>query len=197
MLYNLGDAQLDDGDPRTAIETWEQALKLFRDQDKRAYEGRVLGGMGTAYGELERWSEAIRFHTSALHIAREVGDREEEALHLSNLGLAEVQADQLPDALLHYRQALHLAYESDNRDNIVSAIVDLVRLMLRSRRLLPICELLIEDARQYEPNDRDVKQLVERITNEKRLAEANGVKMAEVKGSARDYARLAYALLEG
>src|SRR4030095_6175741 len=113
---------LDNSDADTAAETWEQALTLFKAQNKRAYEGRVLGGLGTAYGELGRWAEAINFHTSALYIAREVKDKEEEALQLSNLGYAAVQANQLGDAVTRYRQALHLAYSTNNRDNIVSNI---------------------------------------------------------------------------
>ena len=196
ILYKLGYAQLDDGDPQAAIDTWEQALKLFRSQSKRNYEGRTLGGLGTAYGELERWSEAIRFHTSALHIAREVGDREEEALQLNNLALANMKAENLPDALLRYRQALHLAYEQGNRDDIVSTIVDLVRLMLRSKRLLSICNLLVDDALHYDPNDHDVIDLKQQVQTALTQALANGVQLAEVKGTARDYARLAYEMLE-
>jgi tetratricopeptide (TPR) repeat protein len=196
ILLQLGYAQLDNGDPETAIETWEQALKLFREQNKRDREGRALGGLGTAYGELERWSEAINFHSSALHIAREVKDKEEEALQLGNLGYASVQANQLGQAVLRYRQALHLAYQSEDRDNIVSAIVDLVRLLVESKRHLTVAELLIEDALKLEPTDRDVNKLKERITNEKILAQANGVEMIAVSGSAEQYAANAYTLLD-
>lgn len=195
-LYKLGYTQLDDGDPDTAIDTLEEALKLFRSQDRRDYQGRVLSAIGTAHAELEHWSEAITFHTSALHIAREVKDKEEESLVLSSLGQALLEAGKLPDALLRYRQALYLAYQSGKRDNIVSAIVDLVELMLRSKRLLSICELLITDALKYEPNDKDVLRLQERVTNEKALAQANGVQMAEVRGTAEEYGERAYALLE-
>src|SRR5690606_40893103 len=136
ILYKLGFAQLDNSDPDGASANWEQALPLFREQGKREYEGRVMGGLGTAYAELGRWSEAISFYTSALYVAREVKDQNEEALQLSNLGYAKVQDGQLGEAVLRYRQALHLAYESSKRDNAVSVIVDLVRLLLRSPRYL-------------------------------------------------------------
>jgi tetratricopeptide (TPR) repeat protein/energy-coupling factor transporter ATP-binding protein EcfA2 len=196
ILLQLGFAQLDNGEPETAIETWEQALKLFRAQNKRDCEGRALGGLGTAYGELERWAEAVNFHTSALHIAREVKDKEEEALQLGNLGYASVRANQLGQAVLRYRQALHLAYETGDRENIVSTIVDLVRLLVESKRHLNIAELLIDDALKLEPADRDVNRLKERIANEKTLAQANGVQMLAVSGTAKDYAANAYMLLE-
>jgi tetratricopeptide (TPR) repeat protein len=196
ILFKLGYAQLDNGEPKAAIETWEEALALFKEQKKRDYEGRVLGALGSAYGELERWSEAISFHTSALYIAREVKDAEEEALQLGNLGYASVQYNQLGQALLRYRQALHLYYQSHDRENIVSTIVDLVRLLVQSQRHLSVAELLIDDALRLEPHDRELNSLKERINNEKMLAQANGVEFVEIAGTAQDYAANAHKLLD-
>lgn len=196
ILYRLGYAQLDDSDPSTASDTWEQALQLFKSQGKRAYEGRVMGGLGTAYGELGRWLEAINFHTSALHIAREVNNTEDEALELGNLGRASMEANQLGQAVLRYRQALHLAYRTGDRENIVSTIVDLVRLLVMSKRHLLIAELLVDDAALLEPNDRDVIKLKDRIVSEKALAQAEGVEFLPVNGTAPDYAANAYQQLE-
>jgi tetratricopeptide (TPR) repeat protein len=196
ILYRLGYAQLDDNDPSTASDTWEQALQLFKGQGKRAYEGRVMGGLGTAYGEMGRWLEAINFHTSALHIAREVNNTEDEALELSNLGRASVEANQLGQAVLRYRQALHLAYQTGDRENIVSTIVDLVRLLALSKRHLLIAELLIDDAALLEANDRDVIKLKDRIVGEKALAQAAGIAFLAVNGTAPDYAANAYKQLD-
>jgi tetratricopeptide (TPR) repeat protein len=195
-LHKLGYAQLDSGQPDVAASNWEQALKLFRQQGKREYEGRVLGGLGAAYGELDRWEEAINFHTSALYIAREVKDKEAEALELGNLGYASVKANQLGQALLRYRQALHLAYQANNRENIVSNIVDIARLLVESRKHLLIAELLINDAIPLDPTDRDVLKLKERITTDKGQAIADGVEFLPVSGTAKDYAANAYKLLE-
>lgn len=196
ILYRLGYGQLDNGQSDTAAETWEQALKLFKTQGKRDYEGRVLGALGTAYGELERWAEAINFHTSALYIAREVKDKDAEALELSNLGFASVKANQLGQAVLRYRQALHLAYESNMRDNIISNIVDLARLLSESQKHLEIADMLINDAVKLDPSDRDVLKLKERVTSGKMQAYASDVKMLPVAGTAKDYAANGYKLLE-
>ncbi len=196
VLYKLGYAQLDNSDPEAASANWEQALPLFREQGKREYEGRVMGGLGTAYAELSRWSEAISFYTSALYIAREVKDRDEEALQLGTLGYANMQTGQLGEAVLRYRQALHLAYENGRRENAVSIIVDLARLLLRSPRYLSVVQLLVDDALRLEPNDRDVRSLKERVTNELLAGEANGIQQAPVNGTAQTYAANAYALLD-
>ena len=196
ILYKLGYAQLDNGEAQTAVDMWEQALTMFKAQEKRDYEGRVLGGLGSAYGELNRWAEAMNFHTSALHIARETGDKEEEGLQLGSLAYAATQTGQLGQAVLRYRQALHLAYENEAVDNIVSTVVDLARLLVESRRHIPLAELLVDDAITFEPNDKDVTQLKERIQSEKVLAESYGTQMLAVEGTAREYAANAYKLLE-
>ena len=195
LLFKTGYAQLDDGDPDAAIETWEEALTLFREQGRRDFEGRTLGGLGTAYGELGRWTEAINFHTSALHIAREVKDKDEEALQLSSLGYAAVQANQLGQAVLRYRQALHLAFQSSARENIVSTTVDLARLLVESPQHLDIAEMLVESAMTYDPNDRDLKKIKERIEDE-RDALGYSIPQKPVAGTAHEYASYAYAVLD-
>lgn len=195
ILYKLGYAQLDSSDPEAASATWEQALKLFREQEKTDYEGKVLGGLGTAYGEMGRWSEAMRFHSSALHIARAEGDQTEESLQLSNLAYAAVQANDLAQAVLRYRQALHLAYERDDRENIVSTIVDLAGLLVKSPRHLAIAKILIDDAVRLEPHDRDVNNLKQRVEAELAMQQAQGIEQKPVKGSAREYGANAYKLL--
>ena len=192
VLYKLGIAHLEDGDPDHAIQTLEQANDLFKQQGKRALEGQALGGLGSANAELQRWSEAVNYHTSALHISREVNDRDEEALQLSNLGQALVEAKRLPEALLRYRQALHVAYLTEKKDNIVSAIVELVTLMMKSLRLVPIAELLINDATNYDATDRDVIRIQDEIEEALERAEENGTELAVVAGTAKDYAANAY-----
>jgi len=196
ILYKMAYAQLDDSDTQTAIDNWEDALKLFRSQNRRDYEGRTLGALGSAYGDLRRWAEAVNFHTSALYVARETKDKDEEALQLTSLAYAANQAGQMGEALLRYRQALHLAYMTDDADNIVSLIVEMSRLLLKSRAYVNIAELMVNDGLKYDPNDRDLKQLKEQIITEKQQALDLGTKLKPVNGNAETYASNAYSLLE-
>ncbi len=195
IQYKLGFAQLDNGDATAAGKSWEDALTLFREQGRRDYEGRTLAALGTASGEQEHWNEAINFYTSALHIARELKDRDEELLRLSDMGYALVQAHQLGQAVLRYRQALHLAYASGTRENIVSTTVDLARLLVESQRHLDVTELLVDAALDYDPNDRDLRRLKERIEDE-RPTVPETLAQVPVGGTAEDYAANAYSLLE-
>ncbi|MGV2436641.1 MAG UNVERIFIED_CONTAM: tetratricopeptide repeat protein [Anaerolineae bacterium] len=156
LLTQLAFAQLDDEATDDAITNWEEALKLSRELRLRQTEGKILGGLGTAYAEQKRWEEALSYYNSALHIAREEQDDAEEMLQLSNLAYASVQANKLGDAVLRYRQALYLSYQSENKQEIVNNLVDLARLLAKSALHLKIAELLVKNAAEYDANDREV-----------------------------------------
>ena len=74
ILYKLGMAYLDANETRRAVEMLEEANERFKQQEKREMEGQALRGLGDVNVKLERWSEAINFHTSgAIHRARSRG----------------------------------------------------------------------------------------------------------------------------
>ncbi|MEO1286228.1 MAG: tetratricopeptide repeat protein [Chloroflexota bacterium] len=195
ILYNLGNAHLDNGSTDDAIHSLEQARELFKDQVKRDYEGRVLGALGSANADLEQWSEAIGYYRSALYIAREVDDKEDESLQLSNLAQAQEQSGKVGEALQSYRQALHLAFESENRAEIVSAIVDLVRLLLISPVHLDIADMLLKDAMNRDPEDKDVLNLFQQVSVKRQEAMGAGKTQKPVNGTAQQYAANAYELI--
>ena len=194
ILHKLGLAHLDAGYAARAIQVLEQANDLFKQQSRRAMEGQALRGLGSAHAALERWSEAVNFHTSALHIAREIGNDEQEARQLRQLGQLLIEANRLPEALTRYRQALHMAYQAEAAEDIVAVIVELVTLMMRNAFLASIAELLIDDAMSYGADNRDVLRLRDEIALAKKQAQENSAALAEVAGTARDYAANAYRL---
>jgi len=155
-------------------------------------EGRVLRELGSAHAALERWSEAVNFHTSALYIAREVQDKQREARQLRHLGQLLIEAKRLPEALTRYRQALHVAYQEEKGEDIVAVAVELVTLMMRDLHLASIAELLIDDAMTYDETSRDILRLRDEIAAAKERAAENNIALAEVAGTAKDYAANAY-----
>ena len=68
-LGNLGLAYSDLGEPRKAIEFYEQALKISREIGDRQGEGNRLGNLGTAYSHLGEPRKAIEFYEQALKIS--------------------------------------------------------------------------------------------------------------------------------
>jgi tetratricopeptide (TPR) repeat protein/energy-coupling factor transporter ATP-binding protein EcfA2 len=194
LLFKLGFAQLDEKETQDALATWQESLALFRREGRRDYEGRALGGIGTAYSELGRWPEAIDHFTQAVAIARDTGDDAELVLELSNLGYALVQSQQLGAAVTRYRQALHVAFEADDTGGIVTTIVELARLLVESPRHLGVAEMLVKTGLQHDPGDLDLKQLQERIEDE-RDAQPD-LNELPVTGSAQQYAAKAFDLID-
>jgi len=192
ILYKLGMTYLDDKDVWRAIEMLEDANERFKQQKKRDMEGKVLQGLGEVHVRLSRWSEAVNFHTSALYIARELGDSVSEAAQLRRLGEILISAQRLPEALTRLRQALHVAYEQKNKREIVGIIAELVGLMMRNLFLSSIAELLIRDGLSYNPRDRELLRLQGEVDRAKERAEARGLGLAVVAGTAREYAANAY-----
>ena len=192
ILYKLGLAHLGTEDAARAIQVLEQANDLFKQQSNRAMEGRVLRELGSAHAALERWSEAVNFNTSALYIAREVQDKQQEARQLRHLGQLLIEAKRLPEALTRYRQALHVVYQEEKAADIVAVVVELVTLMMRNLHLVSIAELLVDDAMTYDETSRDILRLRDEIAAAKERAEKNNIALAEVAGTAKDYAAYAY-----
>ena len=121
--------------------------------------------------------------------------KEEERLQISSLAQAQEQSGKVGDALQSYRQALHLAFETGDKDEIVPAIVDLVRLLLISPVHLDIANMLLTEAMEREPEDKDVLALFEQVSVKRQQALGAGKAQKPVNGDARRYAENAYQLI--
>jgi tetratricopeptide (TPR) repeat protein/Cdc6-like AAA superfamily ATPase len=114
-LGNLGNAYADLGDPRRAIEFYEQQLVITREIGDRRGEGIALGNLGSAYADLGETARAIQVYERALTIDREIGDRRGEGTDLSNLGLAHMASGDPRRAIECHEQALAIARELGDR----------------------------------------------------------------------------------
>ena len=86
-LGNLGIAYADLGEPRRAIEYYEQASG-HRPRDRRpAGGGQRPGQPGQRLRRPGRARRAIEYYEQQLAIAREIGDRRGEGIALNNIGM--------------------------------------------------------------------------------------------------------------
>ena len=108
VLGNLGTAYSNLGEPRKAIEYYEQALKISREIGDRRGEGNHLGNLGLAYSDLGEPRKAIEYYEQALKISRETGDRRGEGNHLGNLGLAYSDLGEPRKAIEFLKQSLSI-----------------------------------------------------------------------------------------
>ena len=111
FLTSLGNAYAALGEPRRAIDLYEQALVIAREINDRRGEGNALGNLGLAYAALGEPRRAIDLYQQRLVIAREIGDRRGEGAALGSLGLAYKNLGEPRRAIDLYQQRLVIARE--------------------------------------------------------------------------------------
>jgi tetratricopeptide (TPR) repeat protein len=125
FLNRLGIANADLGDPRRAVEFYEQALEIVRETGDRSVEGAALGNLGAAYYALGDPRRAVDFYEKQLVVVREIGDRRGEANALNNLGMALKNLGEPHRAIALHEQALAVVREIGDRRGEGNALSNL------------------------------------------------------------------------
>lgn len=103
------------GDAKSAVECFEQALRISREISDRCAEGRHLGNLGTAHRALGNPRKAIECHEQAMEISIENKSRREEAADLGNIGCALLDLGDAAASIKYHERALVINYEIGNR----------------------------------------------------------------------------------
>jgi tetratricopeptide (TPR) repeat protein len=103
------------GQPRRALELYEQALPIIREVGDRAGEAVTLNNIAEVYRATGQPERALELYEQALPLMREVGDRAGEATTLNNMALVYQATGQPQRALELYEQALPLMREVGDR----------------------------------------------------------------------------------
>ena len=98
-----------------ALQSWQNALKLYRELKDQLGESGALGGLGIAYYSLGNYPKAIEFQEQSLAIAREIKNRLREGKSLGSLGLAYYSLGNYPKAIEFHQQSLAIARELKDR----------------------------------------------------------------------------------
>src|SRR6476661_2024375 len=114
-LFNQGAEQFQTRQFQAAVQSWQQALIIYRSIKDRQGEGRALGTLGGAYGSLGDYSKAIEYAQQQLAIAREIKNPQGEGWALGTLGLAYLNLDDYTKAIEYAQQQLAIAREIKDR----------------------------------------------------------------------------------
>ncbi|MBD2336549.1 CHAT domain-containing protein [Calothrix sp. FACHB-156] len=114
-LFNQGIQQFQTSQFEAALQSWQQALIIYREIKDRQGEGAALGNLGIAYDALGDYPKAIEYHQQNLAIAKEIKDRLGEGGALGNLGLAYHALGDYPKAIDYLQQSLVIAQGMKDR----------------------------------------------------------------------------------
>jgi CHAT domain-containing protein/Flp pilus assembly protein TadD len=124
-LFKQGIEQFQISQFTAALQSWQQALQIYREIKDRQGEGAALGNLGIAYRNLGDYKKAIEYHQQFLAIAREIKDRNSEGKALGNLGNAYLSLGDYPKAIEYYQQTLAIAREIKDRESEGKALGNL------------------------------------------------------------------------
>ena len=82
-----------------ALQSFQQALKIYQEIGDRNGEAKSIGNIGFTYENLKQYQRAIEYYEQALVIWRELGDHEREAISLGSLGLVYSSLESVFDIL--------------------------------------------------------------------------------------------------
>ncbi|MFB2835605.1 tetratricopeptide repeat protein [Floridanema evergladense] len=111
-LFMQGLQQSERSQFREALQSFQQALIIYREIGDRSGEGRSLGNLGGAYSSLRDYHKAIDYHQQSLAIFRAIGDRSGEGRSLGNLGLAYRFLRDYHKAIDYHQQSLVIFQET-------------------------------------------------------------------------------------
>ncbi|MEH2198409.1 CHAT domain-containing protein [Nostoc sp.] len=115
QLLQQGREQYQTSQFEAALQSWQQALIIYREIKDRLGEGKALGNLGLAYDSLGDYIKAIEYQHQSLAIAREINDRLGEGQSLGNLGIAYYSLGDYSKAIKYQQQRLTIAREINDR----------------------------------------------------------------------------------
>ncbi|MEO0966753.1 MAG: CHAT domain-containing tetratricopeptide repeat protein [Cyanobacteria bacterium J06639_18] len=114
-LFQQGIEQFQTSQFEAAIQSWQQALIIYREIKDRKSEGNVLSNIGAVYGAMGDYPKLIKYQKQSLVIARELQDRLGEGYSLGNLGIAYYFLGDHKKAIEYFQQTLAIARKLKDR----------------------------------------------------------------------------------
>jgi eukaryotic-like serine/threonine-protein kinase len=123
-LWNIGRLE-------QAIESYAEALVIYRALAMPRQEARALNNMGIVFAALGEYEEALSHYKSALKIDQDVGDRSAVALKLANIGQCYADLGDTARADSYLSKALMMAQHTGDLSAAADATVSLGQVRLR------------------------------------------------------------------
>ncbi|WP_404790456.1 CHAT domain-containing protein [Altericista sp. CCNU0014] len=149
-LFQQGKKQYQTSQFPAALNSWQQALQIYRAIKNRRGEGGALGNLGAAYGSLGNYDKDIEYSQQSLDIAREIKDRRGEGGALGNLGAAYLRLGNYAKAIEYSQQWLDIAREINDRQGEGWALTNLGVAFLKSGNSMEAEKMLVQGIQVWE-----------------------------------------------
>ena len=124
-LYQQGDQQIQTSQYKEALQSFQQALTIYREIKDRKGQAFSLNYIAIVKRTLGDNIESLEFYKQALYIFRKIGDRLNEGTVLNNIGKVHEGLGQYPQALEFYQQALSIRQEVGDQTGEAFTLTDL------------------------------------------------------------------------
>jgi CHAT domain-containing protein/Flp pilus assembly protein TadD len=125
QLLQQGQQQFQVSQFTAAVQSWQQALVLYRKIKNRRGESYALGNLGVTYQFLGNYTKAIEYLEQTLAIAKESKDQRGEGTALGNLGNSYYSLGNYPKAIEYQEQTLAITREIKDRNGESRALSSL------------------------------------------------------------------------
>ncbi|OKH35492.1 Fis family transcriptional regulator [Nostoc calcicola FACHB-389] len=115
-VMQRGREQLQSSQFTAALQSWQQALLIYREIKDRQGEGKTLVNLGVAYHFLGDYRKAIEYYQQSLPILREIKDSKTEGIALYNFGNTYDSLGDYHKAIEYHQQSLKIAQEIKDRE---------------------------------------------------------------------------------
>lgn len=119
-LFNSRQAQ-------AALESWQQALKIYQDVKYKKGEIEALGYLGIAYRAVGNYEKALYYLQNQLNLIQQSQDRRDEGAALGNLGLLYHSLKKYPQAIKLQQESLRIARKNEDVFGEYAALGNLAR----------------------------------------------------------------------
>ncbi len=142
ILNNRGSTLWNIGRLEQAIESYAEALVIYRGLTMPRHEARALNNMGIVFAALGEYEEALAHYKSAIKIDQGLGDRSALALKLGNVGQCYSDLGDLDRAERYLGQAAALAEQTGDLSSAADVAVSMGQAKLQRRDLESAITLL-------------------------------------------------------
>jgi tetratricopeptide (TPR) repeat protein len=123
MRVNLGLAQRELGDFKTAVAEMQTGLAHFRAAGDRLHEAQTLGNMALAYSKAEDHEQAQTLYRDAARIFREIGQDDYYGETILALGDMQFRAGKLLEALATFEVGLDYVRNKNQRQKLMKQLL--------------------------------------------------------------------------